>query len=54
MNEVQHTTHVVRGVHSLLSAVERGGNNLNEFKDVRAEHGSRQGQNVALTDLAWR
>jgi len=33
------------------TAVERGGNNVNGFKDCRTENGSSQGQNLALTGL---
>jgi len=40
----------VRDQHALPTG-ERGGNNLNGFKDIRTENGSRQGQNLALTGL---
>ena len=33
------------------AAVGRDGNNLKDVKDFRAENGSRQGQNLALTGL---
>ena len=33
------------------STGERGGNNLNGFKNFRTENGSSQGQNLALTGL---
>jgi len=37
------------GMHS--SAGERGGNSLNDFRDMRTENGSNQGRNLALTLL---
>jgi len=35
----------------LVPAGERGGNDLNGFKDDRTENGSNQGLNLALTCL---
>jgi len=34
-----------------LTSVERGGNNLNGFRDFRTENGSSQGRNLALTGV---
>ena len=36
---------------SVATAGERGGDALNDFKDVRTEHDSNQGQNMALAGL---
>ena len=33
------------------TAVDREGNNLNDFKDFRTENGSNQGQNLALLGI---
>ena len=39
------------GIPLWYAAGERGEINLNEFKDLRTENGSSQGQNMALTGL---
>jgi len=41
-------------VPSLLAAVERGGDNFDDFEDFRLENGSSQGRSTDLTGLLAR